>query len=158
MGCDIHVHVETKEHSRWWCFGYAELHLIRNYDMFAKMADVRNNGRFKPISLPKGLPDDISITTQSNNLLYVVDVDAEDEKTVEKSRAEDWVNRGRSEWVMDKTYVTHPDWHSHSWLTFNEFRQCVDNTSSVDYRALLKLLEAFEIEGIETRLVFWFDN
>jgi hypothetical protein len=89
VGCDIHLYVERKVDDKWvtadkWtpdpyadegeesrlivdyidCF-YSE----RNYDLFAMLADVRNErsfagcvtgSGFKPISTPRGLPDDIS--------------------------------------------------------------------------------------------------
>lgn len=83
MGCDIHIYVEKKEDGRWipvdeWVqdeYGISyvpyqkQIYDGRNYDLFAMLADVRNgygfagvdtgNG-FIPISLPKGLPDDVS--------------------------------------------------------------------------------------------------
>lgn len=83
MGCDIHIYVEKKEDGRWipvddWVqdeYGISyvpyqkQIYYGRNYDLFAMLADVRNgygfagvdtgNG-FIPISLPKGLPDDVS--------------------------------------------------------------------------------------------------
>lgn len=89
MGTDIHFYVERREGSRWvscdtWePYEYLDegevpynsvpygkhLYSVRNYDLFAILADVRN-GRgfagvktgegFVPISPPRGLPDDLS--------------------------------------------------------------------------------------------------
>lgn len=81
MGCDIHNYVEVKVNGKWkpiykpvkhkeysWTED-AYAYNNRNYDLFAILANVRN-GRgfagcktgdgFVPISMPKGLPDDIS--------------------------------------------------------------------------------------------------
>lgn len=115
MGCDIHLYVERKVDDKWvtadkWtpdpyadegeesrlivdyhdCF-YSE----RNYDLFAMLADVRNNigfggcvpgAGFNPIVEPKGLPDDVS---------------------PEVKRESDELGLG---------------FHSHSWLTLAELR------------------------------------
>ena len=117
MGCDIYLYVERKVDDKWitadkWtpdpyadegeesrlivdyhdCF-YSE----RNYDLFAMLADVRNErgfdgcvtgGGFKPISTPRGLPDDVS---------------------PEVRRESDELGLG---------------FHSHSWLTLAELKAC----------------------------------
>ena len=81
MGCDIHLHTEVFKDGTWRClddivknpdFGeefeseyYVReyfIKLYRNYELFALLANVRNYGSFKnkPISEPKGLPNDVS--------------------------------------------------------------------------------------------------
>ena len=63
MGCDIHFHIEllNGESNKWE--HYAAPNVKRNYDLFAVIADVRNYANIKPISEPKGIPDDISLIT-----------------------------------------------------------------------------------------------
>lgn len=59
MGCDIHLHIETKIYGQWENYGLVKIK--RWYMLFAVMADVRNcDVGIEPIAYPKGLPDDIS--------------------------------------------------------------------------------------------------
>jgi len=62
MGCDIHFHSEVKVNGKWE--HYSEVGIDREYDLFAKMAGVRNYRGITPISEPKGLPTDISVVTR----------------------------------------------------------------------------------------------
>lgn len=63
MGCDIHLHTEIKVGGRWLHYGAPEIG--RHYGLFTRMANVRSHhSDIKPISYPRGLPDDISETTQ----------------------------------------------------------------------------------------------
>ncbi len=62
MGCDIHPHFEVKIKGRW--HHHSEPDVGRNYELFAKMADVRNYGKeISPICQPKGIPKGISAVT-----------------------------------------------------------------------------------------------
>lgn len=84
MGCDIHVCCERKnykdewincdyfklnpyfdnnddEDDKWWLVPIFD---DRNYELFATLADVRNYGYIKPISEPRGLPEDIHYITK----------------------------------------------------------------------------------------------
>ncbi len=56
MGCDIHAMVEIKK-DRWWA-NAGDPGLWRDYELFAFLADVRNDYDIVPISQPKGVPDD----------------------------------------------------------------------------------------------------
>lgn len=71
MGCDIHFHSEVKIKGRW--IHHSETSVDRNYELFAKMADVRNNGNITPISQPKGLPKDATELTILHSEKYGVD-------------------------------------------------------------------------------------
>jgi len=60
MGCDIHSYTEVKKNGKWdknpeVFFNW------RSYGMYGFLANVRNYSEVPPVSLPKGLPDDISI-------------------------------------------------------------------------------------------------
>lgn len=78
MGCDIHLHTEVKIDydaiipgrergegektlPRWE--HYSQLHVPRNYDLFARMAGVRNYSRIKCMVDPRGIPEDASGVT-----------------------------------------------------------------------------------------------
>ena len=84
IGCDIHICCERKnyegdwincdhfklnpyyegdddEDQRWWIIPIFD---DRNYELFATLADVRNRGYIKPISEPRGLPDDVHYLTK----------------------------------------------------------------------------------------------
>lgn len=62
MGCNIQAHLEIRIAGQWHYYSLLDLH--RNYDLFAKMANVRNSRKdITPISELKGLPDDVSFMT-----------------------------------------------------------------------------------------------
>jgi hypothetical protein len=71
MGCDIHAFAEKRTGEKWEqlknCFKQSwdkslgdEIDLGRNYELFAFLANVRNDYDLKPISEPKGVPEDSS--------------------------------------------------------------------------------------------------
>lgn len=73
MGCDIYLYTEVKTVYGWrdktLCvpsnlydsgYEYIDFWNGRNYKLFALLADVRNYEDIKPISLPRGLPADLS--------------------------------------------------------------------------------------------------
>ena len=64
MGCDLHLHTEIKINGKWECYGSPSV--TRWYELFYKMAGVRGTGNehIRPISPPKGLPEDCSTVTQ----------------------------------------------------------------------------------------------
>jgi len=57
MGCDIHGFIEVKHKGKWECYDKIPLR-TRNYDLFSLIAGIRGNE--KPISEPKGIPEDVS--------------------------------------------------------------------------------------------------
>jgi hypothetical protein len=65
MGCDIHAHVEVKIDGQWK--HWSNLNIRRCYELFAKMANVRNyeydDERVEPIAEPRGLPLDMTDLT-----------------------------------------------------------------------------------------------
>ena len=63
MGCDIHAHFEIKLNNKWE--HYSQPRILRNYRLFALIAGVRNfDNKITPIVKPKGLPKNLSVTTQ----------------------------------------------------------------------------------------------
>lgn len=64
MGCDIYLHVEVKIGDKWE--HYSSCDVCRSYNLFAKMANVRNREGIIPIDEPRGLPSDISKETSTH--------------------------------------------------------------------------------------------
>jgi hypothetical protein len=80
MGCDIHSSAEVREAGVWrkidriWPCEYgddgltAEPYSIRNYSVFAILADVRNgNESITPIAKPRGWPEDVTAETNQQH-------------------------------------------------------------------------------------------
>lgn len=61
MGCDIHLHVETKINGKWE--HYAHPFISRCYDLFARMAGVRAYEKNTIFIPPRGMPDGVSFPT-----------------------------------------------------------------------------------------------
>ncbi len=141
MGCDIHAHIEVKISGTWYYYAPAEI--MRNYIVFAKMADVRNWDRsIIPISKPKGLPSSTTNMTKfhSDNwnsdghshswLSY--DEMVELVRFVKEREEEPWDNMKWTDfdvWLFD-----------HSLLGFKEYPN--------------KYPQGLE----DIRMIFWFDN
>lgn len=169
MGADIHLFIEYQdpEYKDYWSSFGGQINPGRNYSIFALMAGVRNYDNFDLFS-PKGLPDKIGYKAKSANELYVSDDENyESEDSTTRSSADRWVESGSSKYTNEKkNFVTHPDWHSHSWLTPEEYNKVLevyegkfkDYKVPVEYKAVQKILETFISEGYNARLVFWFDN
>lgn len=67
MGCDIHTHVEIKKKNKWTHIDEVpEEFERRNYSTFSILAGVRSSFNVKPISEPKGIPEDISKETKES--------------------------------------------------------------------------------------------
>lgn len=121
MGADLHLYVEykSKDNSTWSPFG-GRINPGRNYTLFALMAGVRNCGEYA-YPEPKGFPEDAAYEAASDNYLYIDDSDIEG--CVKRERAEQWIKDGYSKYKKgsDK-FVTNPDWHSHSYFSYGEFK------------------------------------
>jgi hypothetical protein len=138
MGCDIHLYIEYKSkkprydgsESNWASFG-DRINPGRNYAMFGLMANVRNcysDGKLPVLVEPRGMPDDANYSTADDNRMYISEDEGENYVTMET--AEGWVKSGSSTFINNKegkpTWVTQPDWHSHSWLTTSEFENVLN--------------------------------
>jgi hypothetical protein len=137
MGCDIHLYIEYKSKktefdgydSGWQSFGKS-INPGRNYAMFSLMADVRNYDDEKlPVLVKRrGMPEDAGYTASNDNRIYISETKSEDYVSMETAKR--WVESGSSKFINDKdgnpTWVTQPDWHSHSWLTTSEFESVLN--------------------------------
>ena len=133
MGADIHMYLEFVD-SEDWVSSVAKFSLDRNYTIFCLMAGVRSYERSRTIYPPRGLPEKVGWEADHYNTLYVIDKDTNEEHYTSRETAEGWVERGISKWVDDNLQrVTHPDWHSHSWLTAEEFRQVKDTYETLEF-------------------------
>lgn len=162
MGCDIHVYVEHKLPSdeRWHSFG-RKLLLPRSYRTFERLAGVRGDAA-NAICAPRGFPADAGYEANDDYWLYI----SEDPERVPgdgsctRKQAREWHARG-APYKADREgficWVAHPDWHTHSWLTGAEFAEATKD-ASLNYAAVVAILQFFEKEGHQTRVVFWFDN
>lgn len=143
MGCDIHLHQEIKVDGRWE--HYRACNVPRSYRLFCKMAGVRSSccsgGHPKPISLPRGVPDDISVVTKLS--LDRWDADGHSHSWLNASEIaelEEWL-RGEmagDDWKLERTYWGYL--FENSWGGFSK--------DPLDYPE--------RIEDI--RFVFWFDS
>jgi hypothetical protein len=156
MGCDIHAYLEYQPYvddsAYWTCFG--EIHIGRDYRLFEIMAGVRGDVK-KAVSWPKGVPENMSFWTEDAYSLYISDSNRQGACTLET--AERWVKEGSSVWLNEQhSKVSHPDWHSHSWLTTKEVGQVVEKYP--DNTSMRMIHEAMLACNRPVRLVFWFDN
>uniref|UniRef100_A0A6H1ZCY1 Uncharacterized protein n=1 Tax=viral metagenome TaxID=1070528 RepID=A0A6H1ZCY1_9ZZZZ len=140
MSTDIHAHFEIKVGNRW--LHYSKPHLERNYQLFAKMANVRNYDEVEPISMPKGLPYDISKVTELENKWW--DSDGHSHSWFNAQEIKEIIEYHEEIIGEENIYKVYLDqWNylnGNSWDSFEQYRE--------DYLP--------EVQDI--RLVFWFDN
>lgn len=117
MGCDIHGHVETRSRNCSWCHSM-DFDGSREYEMFAALANVRNNGSIKAFE-PKGLPDDISYKTKEDYELWRYDAHSHS-------------------WVTPDEFET----------AIKEARKPLGSYINEDYDALLAYMRSFETEEV----------
>ena len=181
MGCDIHMYVEhrAKDHPEfgWRPFG-GRISPGRDYCLFGYIAGVRSD--VAPVVEQRGFPNDPAWTTKSENHLYINDKYANegDEEYVTEAEAQSWVKSGCSKMIYARRdengvaqgsdQVTHPDWHSHTWLTADELEKAIELANveyqkgnwgkvNIQYEALLAAMRTLEKED-DVRVVIWFDN
>jgi hypothetical protein len=190
MGADIHMYVEYRdkkvakerdvrgEKPYWLAYG-DRVNPGRNYTMFAILSCVR--GEYEESFQPKGkLPREMmSWGASSDAFMHIYPKKHEDkewEGFVTLEKATEWATWGRQIILNENgepTYIEHPDWHSHSWMSIEELEQAykiyAEKASQewgeeitrphVEWMALLASMKALEGDDEnEVRVVFWFDN
>ena len=173
MGCDIHVYVEawkgdepTSEYG--FTALFPRIHLGRDYYMFARLANVRGDHKN---ALPlRGLPVVIGYMARNDNTIYVSKDEGKGERFALESMALRWIESGSSKviWTRDDGTigaVTDPDWHSHTWLTPEEWDAAIFDRESerdwplaVEYHIISDMMHGLRRRGHNSRVVFWFDN
>lgn len=185
MSADIHMYIEYRSKtpsphanptlkSAWSNFG-SQYYVGRNYSLFGLLAGVRDD-RQPAIVEPRGMPEDFGSETRDDYSLYICSSNPDDDGNVSPETAKSWVDSGYSEYLLNHEgkpwRVTGPDWHSHSWLTPDEYESALNAYAEVyeadpyggsdpglRFRVLLPLMRALEDDGKnEVRTVFWFDN
>ena len=177
MGCDIHMVMEYRavpgaedQAPWWWSFG-GVCNPGRDYQLFNRLAGVRGpeDGALIPT---RGLPDAFSSAVHHEVLLAIKSVPSGggqvdwEHRMVDRETARAWIDSGSSQPVRvgDRDYVTHPDYHSFSWLTLGEYAGVLldlhakGEQLAPSYWAVQAALATFADRGFEARVVFWFDN
>lgn len=132
MGCDIHCYIEYRkkdfraEHPQWDDFG-GRINPGRNYLLFGFMAGVRCEA---PHIAPRGMAEHMGYRSRNDAWLFVVEEKDGDSDNCAAADAERWIKSGSStledaEKPLLHNRVSHPDWHSHSWLTADEFELAI---------------------------------
>ena len=144
MGCDIHLYIEILTENGWELYSHPSVK--QDYELFAKMAGVRNYTEIKPISLPKGLPEDIS---------YVV-----------RRASEDWGSDGHSHsWLCSDEIRQLREWYD-GWR-YDPDGKPLWCQKTLHHHALHCYCEGGYFDDVEedrhpwikaARFVFWFDN
>jgi hypothetical protein len=184
MGADIHMYIEysTKKQTKtdrpkyWYTFG-GRINPGRNYTMFSLLAGVR--GSYKESLTPKGKlgRDELGYASANDLYCFITDIkcDCGESNMVTLDHALKYTKYGNEIVYSDgkPLYVSHPDWHSHSWLTADELSIVFDNYKRIyeaewgcgpievpiEYQAILQVLRTLENDGEnDSRVVFWFDN
>lgn len=128
MGCDIHCYIEYKKPDRdgWSDFG-GRINPGRLYQMFGALAGVRS--RTVNFLQPRGVPNDMSYASKNDYWLFIVENNTDESGfcTVEQAKryiASGSILKNPTEPFLHNS-VSHPDWHSHSWVTPDEFEQAI---------------------------------
>ena len=154
------------EEGRYWQSFGGRINPGRNYNIFGMIAGVRSND--EPMFPVRGEPENMSFLAAWDAYLYVTDGD-EGEGSCTRKNAESWITAGYATGVYDTsgklTKVSHPDWHSQTWLTSEEFGQLLDSARKkhvgfgIQWDALRAAMKALEDGGDnDVRVVIWFDN
>ena len=163
MGCDIHWYVEYQPkdrlHNHWTPLGNKWL-IWRDYDLFSWLAGVRNDGSIVPPYPPRGIPTDMGWSAKDDYTLVISDEPDGYERSCTTKEAETYLKYSSTR--VSEYRITHPDWHTPSWLTTQELRnvleQYKESKQNDDVWASLVAMEYLESKGNVVRVVFWFDN
>ena len=141
MGCDIHAHFEIKVNDKW--LHWNQPNIKRNYDLFAKMANVRNEGEIKPITEPRGLPDDITETTRLHFKHWIPD-----------GHSHSWLNSFEVALIIEFHEQQFEEWGMPTYKVHDQWGYLFGN----GYASFHRYREEYPVEIQDFRLVFWFDN
>jgi len=172
MGCDIHIMLEYRsreptqegESHNWYTFSRDSINPGRDYEMFGYLAGVRVDTT--PVVVPRGFPENPAWITKSRYGYFITDTgprECGERHYCTKEKAEEWLKSGASKRI-DDSYISGPDWHHVSWLTWDEFavvlaryRLETEYIIGVEWKALTAAFKSLN-ETNDARIVFWFDN
>lgn len=127
MGCDIHAFIEYYDSGVKVPFSrahyYTQPQFGRCYTLFNLMAGVRGFG--PPVVAQKGMPKspEISLEVFEMSTLAITDnmPSVWNAHCIHREEADRLVLDGKADYVtVDKSRITHPHIHSHTWLTIDE--------------------------------------
>lgn len=152
MGCDIHFHIEVKINGHWE--HYACPRIVRDYDTFAYMANVRNYNHIEYLSKPKGLSSDLSVITK---LHYV--------QMHEDAHSASWLDLNeikKLDIFLKKLAAEDPHTQNKAYfLEYNFTHCCLFRNWFSEFGLSGEETEEdldFPQELEDVRFVFWFDN
>jgi hypothetical protein len=177
----------SRRDGSWWSFG-GRLNPGRYYGLFGYIAGVRGGG--PPVVAPRGVPDDMAWSAREDWWLWINYDGTAGESEVSPETARKYVEsygcvyHGEVRPHYSRTitsvngevtetartygaahdgsprYVSHPDWHTPTWLTADELRTALALAGSdePEYGAIVAAMEHMEAKGHDTRVVIWFDN
>ena len=172
MGCDIHAFVElVSKEDQTRVSSIAEFNLGRDYRLFTVLAGVRVSEQLL-FPEPKGIPKSLGWQTGDKYYMVVVpdNEPGEEENTVKRSSAEEYVKDGFSTWEDPKNQwrISSPDWHTPSYLNTKELEDAIQVYGPAnaglegtrEIRGVLSLMKTLDQDNkkTEARFVFWFDN
>jgi len=149
MGCDIHAHAEIKVNGVWQHYNHPRIG--RDYELFTRMAGVRQVESVTPISPPRGLPRNLSFTTKLDRKNDGVDGHSDSwlssEEVAElcewmEARAKKCEPKGYYYAEKELGYIFGNGW---------DFKKYKREDGEKGYAGQPRELE-------DARLVFWFDN
>lgn len=170
MGCDIHVYPEYRDakqsREHWYGFG-GRFNPGRDYEMFELLAGVRGKETAALIE-PRGVPENLSWQADDDYWMRVTDdkADSRESNEIAEADAQKYLGYGSIQHPTQPKRISSPDWHTASWLTLAEYEAVLGQYVlahgteflSAEYPALAAALRSLESRGLETRIVFWFDN
>lgn len=176
MGCDIHCYIEQEKDG--WAMSIGEIFPGRDYDMFELLAGVRCYNENSAVFPPRGIPKKLGWQADEAFHIHVLDDDISenDKKLISQwsenyctpESAKRWVAEGCSKYANEqKNMITHPDWHTPSFLYTHELDQIIktykqkhNKRNPLHYIGILKMMKELDkaSTGAKARLTFWFDN
>jgi len=165
MGCDIHEVVERKGKYGWENSGCPDLN--RDYELFAVLAGVRNSYNLKPISEPKGIPDDVSSIVRSWVEHWDSDGHSHSWLTLKELKSFDLNQEFEDDRLVSSKDATGKITSTCAWSAAPTLgkvgkRKCFSLWGTAHWERLLAYMEnvkAFHnLTDEEVRLVFFFDN
>jgi hypothetical protein len=122
----------------------------------------------------KGLPEfhERGYHSRNDSVCYISDKESSDGESVTLETAMKWAEYGSKLYNNSNgqpQWVDHPDWHSHTWLTTEEYERAINTykeycksageiDNPIEYVALLSAMKTFDENGYVARLIVWFDN
>lgn len=186
MGCDIHAYLELKDDKgNWFCANptyvdhthaktrikQPELDLGRDYDIFAQLADVRNEHDLPFIDQPRGLPDDASIRVKDASQAW--EPDGHSHSYVTLAEINDFYQKHRditiSGYISAKQKILYDKYHVNptSYCSMTSNKSYVEHTWQrpnplsnlrFDLDSIIIMGYGYRKDMTTARLVFWFDN